>query len=241
MTTPGPRGYVGPVSQTFDDAALAQTFVVNEYRLRCYAVRILKEKDGVSHADDVVQQAFSWMLGTMRDGKPPTSERHAVGALFRATRNFALQALVDGGFTVSAHVKTGKAMPVDFLDLGYHANPGNELDNAVLRASLISALAKLPPRERDVFLRCEYRGDSHDEVADELEMRKPQVALLLWKARNRVAWHIEHGDRPYYANGGFGLRKKLVREASISKDEHYCRRLRRNRENYARRKLAGVP
>lgn len=224
----------------FNDAALALLFKTHEYRLRCYAVRILKEREGVSHADDVVQQAFSWMLGTMRDDKPPVSESHATGALFRAVRNFALQALVENGLMVQAHVKTGKAMPADFLDLGYHARPGDEFDNAILRAGLISALAKLSLRERDVFLRCEYRGDSQDEVADELGMRKPQVALTLWKARNRVAWHIEHGDRPYYANGSFGVRKALVREPTISAAERARKRLTQNRRHYARRKLAGA-
>lgn len=222
----------------FDDAALTLLFTTNKYRLRCYVVRILKERDGVSHADDVVQQAFTWMLGTMRDGKSPTSERHATGALFRAARNFALQALVENGLSVPTHVKTGKAMPVDFLDLGYHSKPGDEMDNAILRASLIDALAKLPRRERDVFLRCEYRGDSHDEVADELGMRKPQVALTLWNARNRVSWHIEHGDRPYCANRSRGIRKTLVRKASISAAEKARKRLAENRRYYAQRKLA---
>lgn len=226
-----------PSACTFDDAALAETFVAHEYRLRCYAVRILKERDGVSYADDVVQQSFAWLLGEMRRSNPPTSQRAAIGSLFHAAKYFSLQALTVNGFTVPAHVKTGKAMPVDWLDLGYHSKPGNELDNAVLRASLISALAKLPPHERDVFLRCEYRGDSQDEVADELDMPKPRVALTLWKARNRVAWHIEHGDRPYYANGAFGLRKTFVQEAKASSTEKARKRLAANRRYYAQRKL----
>lgn len=217
-----------------DDRAVVEIFSAQEQKLRHYALRILHERHGVSHIDDVIQNALLYVLVRLRSGTPFDSERHVVGALFGATKFNALRALVDHGLMVQAHVKTAKSIPVGFV----HETPGgDELDNAITRASLIAALAMLPPRERDVFLRCDYRGDSHEEVADELGMRKPQVALTLYRARNRVAWHVEHGDRPYYANGSCGLRKSLVREAKLGATEKARKRLAEGRRQYARRKL----
>lgn len=223
-----------------DEAALERLFVQREYRLRCYATRILREYDdgAVSHAEDAVQQAFVWMLGEIRRGKAPAGERHTLGALYRATRNFSMQALVSNGIVVEAHVKTAKAIPIAFADV--FAKTIDECENAEQRASLIFALGKLTPRERDIHLRHDYRGDSQDEIATELGMKKQQVALTLWNARNRLAWHIEHGDRPFYANGASGFRKSLVRQAKRTKTDVLRDKMASNRRRYHAKKLEAL-
>lgn len=219
-------------------ATLEGLFAKRESRLRAYATRVLRDYDegAATHAEDAVQQALLWMLGELRRGSAPASERHLLGALYRATRNFALQALVANGLMVPLHVRTARAMAVGFADDVFPTTI-DAYETAEQRAALIGALRFLPPRERDVYLRLECRGDSQDDVADELGMRKPQVALTLYKARNRLAWHLEHGDRPYYGNGASGRRKSLVRQAKRTEADILRDKMASNRRRYHARKL----
>lgn len=218
-----------------DAASVAEIWRQHEHRLRCYAVRVLRDYDdgAVTHAEDAVAQAFAWLLGEIRAGEAPSTECHAIGALYRATRNFAMQALVTNGVVVESHVKTVKSMPTSFFAVPAR----DELASAEQLAELVRAMRHLTPRERDVFLRCDLRGDCAAEVADELQMKKPQVSLTLWKARNRIAWHLEHGDRPFYAREASGLRRGMVQQAVRTEVDVLRDKMASNRRRYHARKL----
>lgn len=215
-----------------DNGALEGIYVAVSSDLRRYAAGILYGYGRATEAEDAVHAAFEWSL--RKGGCPPRMV--AIGRLYRATKYFALQILVDHGELVGKSVKTPRAKP-GLITEDVHSRL-DECETAEQRATLLQAVRKLPPRELQVWLRCECRGDVAAEVADELGMRKHQVYLTLYNARNRIAWHMEYGDRPFYEKDMTGMRRRFVREADRSTDEKKRIKLAQNRATYARKGLA---
>lgn len=132
-------------------------------------------------ADDVVQDVFVKVYRSIPefDGRARFSTW-----LFRITRNVCLD-----------QVRAGKRrpIPVDPLDAVPSAT-GDIADAAVLRASLETAIAGLPPEDRDALSAVAVFGLSYQEAAEQLGVPSGTVKSRVFRARRAVAAAIGIGS-----------------------------------------------
>jgi RNA polymerase sigma-70 factor (ECF subfamily) len=72
--------------------------------------------------------------------------------------------------------------------------PGDLADEAAARTDLTRAMARLKPRERELLWLAYAQGESHQEIAATLGLRRGSIKLLLFRARKRLAALL--GGRP---------------------------------------------
>jgi RNA polymerase sigma factor (sigma-70 family) len=145
--------------------------IVARYRrpLLHYCARILTEE----RAEDAVQQTFVRAYGAMRKSN---GELNLRPWLYRIAHNAALNALRDRGLR---HEELS-----DELD-GVEP-PDEKLERAEGLQAVVSAVRKLPERQRDAIVLRELEGRSYDEIAVELGISGGAVRQLLNRARNTL-------------------------------------------------------
>lgn len=194
---------------------VAAMFKTHRHWFTRVAASRLKEQHHL--AEDIVQEAVVRVLdvvqsGAFRETKPAGLRRF----LFVVIRNVTREALVSEGITKPHHVKTWKARAVDESTLEPIFVTLDAYEESEDRATLLDALRLLTPQERAAHLRVDYRGDSYDEAAEDMETTRNNVALLVYRARNKIAFYIAHGRLPKDAER-FGVRKALVKQATRPK------------------------
>jgi RNA polymerase sigma-70 factor (ECF subfamily) len=126
----------------------------------------------VADAEDVVQDVF---LEAYRLQQTQTV-RHWPGLLRRMATCRALDRLRRRQVTV----------PVEGLPLTAPGGPEDEAIASELEQRLLGALARLPPREAEVFCLRHFEGMAPTEVAAVLGLSPTAVSTALHKARTRL-------------------------------------------------------
>jgi RNA polymerase sigma-70 factor (ECF subfamily) len=168
-----------------DERALARLLDQYWSPLLAYATRLLRSRDA---AEDAVQEAFvrlwqhreSWDLeGSVR------------GLLYRVTRNAALderKRRVTRRRLAGQVNRPGATPPADL-----------EVVATELEVMVARAIARLPPRRREIFLLARRDGLSYHQIAFVLDLSVQTVAnhmsLALRDLRHAVAPHLDRPSR----------------------------------------------
>lgn len=140
-------------------------------RLKRFIARIVGNN---TTADDLVHDAFSKLIDA--SGKQPIREPSAY--LTRAARNLALNHL--------RHIQQGVEITVD--EQVYHAmadrkaSPEMELLYRQELRRLLTALASLPQRRREIFIIHRFEGASYSEIADRFQLSRRTVINHVFNA-----------------------------------------------------------
>ena len=79
----------------------------------------------------------------------------------------------------------------DFADLK-SMQPGEDLEQAEIRAALKAALARLPDTQRIAFVLRKYDDRSYTEIADIMSTTVPSVESLIHRASRNMKKHLAH-------------------------------------------------
>lgn len=173
-----------------DDEAFAETY--NRYAPHVYRyVRWRLDKRNEQYVDDIVQDVFAAVLAKARTRD--LRQYRLLRYILRATKWACIEAVNNAGISKAKHVATYKAIPSEGAgsDVAEYVNVYLQDEQ---KRSLIFAMRHLSPRERDVFLRRDIRGDTPQEIADELGLGVTSVRVYITQARNRLAWIYETGS-----------------------------------------------
>lgn len=160
------RRLAGGEAPAFDE--LYRRYV---HRLAAFGTHLLG--DGAT-GDDVAQVALIRAYQALRRGVEPASIRPW---FFRIAHNVAIDIVRSRREIPSALMSEGR------WDDGYEAG------------ALLSAIAALPERQRQVFVLRELHGLRIDEAAAEIGLTVAQVEQALFAARNRMAEQLVFGER----------------------------------------------
>lgn len=159
-----------------DDGAFDELYRRYSIPLARYAGRILR--DPVA-GEDVAQTALLHAYQALRRGSTP---EHFRSWAYRIARNAALEVIE----------RRGDVVPL--LD-GDGTGCEDALDVHAQRADLIAALRTLPERQRAVYVLRELQGLRVGEIGSRLGLATEQVEQAMFAARNRLAEHLEFGER----------------------------------------------
>ena len=129
-------------------------------------------------ADDLLQEAY---FRFHRAGAPHESEAHRRNSLFQIATNLARDA-----------ARRGRRQPE--VALADEAAPGAELtspgatpDREVgVRTDLARAMARLDPLQRQLLWLAYAEGESHEQIARVLGLRRLSVKTMLLRARRKL-------------------------------------------------------
>lgn len=137
-------------------------------------------------AEDVCQDAFLVALERLEECREPP---RFVAWLLRMVRNRALNALE------SRALRQGE--PLDQVAEAASAakgdDPGREAERSELRDRLLTALAGLPPAQREVVLLHDLEGWRHREIADLLGTSEGATRVRLHEARRTLRARLAEG------------------------------------------------
>lgn len=174
------------------DIAFLKAFERLHRRLHAMAARLLADD---AAADDVLQEAFCrlWQRPAAgADGAagpampPPSLSEEQAGALLAVTvRRLGIDRL-----------RSEARHPHLALDEERDARPDDAAEEsrrreqrlALLEAAVESCLTE---RQREVLHRHEYRGESFEQIADELHMQPPAVRMQLSRARKAIRLYFK--------------------------------------------------
>ena len=142
-------------------------------RLAAYGANLTGDR---SAGDDVAQTALMNAYAAIVDGRAPA---HVRPWLFRIAHNAALDLIA-------------RRREVPTLSVGDRAAAPQ---HDPLAGVLVTAVAALPQRQRQVFVLRELHGLRIDETAAELGLSAPQVEQALFAARNRLSEQLTFGGR----------------------------------------------
>jgi len=137
-------------------------------------------------AEDVMQTVFLRML--RRD--------HAAGALERQESYFR-RAAINVALDVVRSGKDSRSVPIEEVP-PENLSPGRrEPDGGELRECLRRALARLNPREAEIFALRFFEDLSNQEIARQLGISQIHVAVILHRTRGRLQKEIRsyQGER----------------------------------------------
>jgi RNA polymerase sigma-70 factor (ECF subfamily) len=126
-------------------------------------------------AEDVMQTVFLRML--RRD--------HAAGALEKQESYFR-RAAINVALDVVRSGKDARSIPIDDVLPGELPHSRPQTDTRELRDSLRSALARLNPREAEIFAMRFFEDLSNQEIAKILGISQIHVAVILHRTRARL-------------------------------------------------------
>ena len=137
-------------------------------------------------AEDVLQTVFLKML---RRGPGAVSVDSHESYLRRAAVNAALDVVRAG--------KDAHSVPFDDLTPGPASLGGNQTESRELRGRLRQALARLQPREAEIFALRFFEERSNQEIAGLLGISQVHVAVILHRTRRQLQKDI----RTYLGDG----------------------------------------
>jgi RNA polymerase sigma-70 factor (ECF subfamily) len=154
---------------SMDDEAFRAFHAATSRALWAYLVGACGDR---ALADDVLQEAYLRLLRATRF--VPESEEHRRRYLFRIAANLLRD------HARSPHRREQELSPVHEEKPSPPTAPG-------LRTDVERAMARLPERERRLLWLAHVEGWSHDEIANELDVKAGSVRVLLFRARQRLA------------------------------------------------------
>ena len=153
-----------------DEAAFRALYDRTARALWLYLVRLTANSD---LADDLLQETYYRFL---RSRATYESDAHRQNSLFRIATNLA----------VDSRRRVHRARLVGIPDEQLTA-PGDLASDAVRRADLEKAMARLKPRERAMLWLAYAQGSTHRDIAGTLGVKAQSVRLLLFRARHKLA------------------------------------------------------
>lgn len=126
-------------------------------------------------AEDVLQTVFLRLMRREHGGALQQQESY----LRRAAVNVALDVVRSG--------KERKTVPIDGVSLA----AGAPDDSRDLRAQLRAALARLQPREAEIFALRYFEERSNQEIASLLGISQVHVAVILHRSRRQLQKEIQ--------------------------------------------------
>lgn len=131
-------------------------------------------------AEDAVQTTFLYAFGCLERGVVPEAE---LAWLFK----IALNVCRTRRRTLGRRRRI--EAPVDFEDCEYTLAAPERGDNELL--GLSSALAAMPPNQRNALLLREWQGLSYAEIGEKLTLSQSAVETLLFRARRTLASQLD--------------------------------------------------
>lgn len=125
-------------------------------------------------ADDLLQEAYYRFL---RADKLYESDLHRRNSLFRIATNLAHDARRRRLTAPLTETREPATIPA----------AGDVAQAAVERTDLARAMAQLKPRERQLLWLAYAQGESHQDIATTLGLKRGSIKLLLFRARRRLA------------------------------------------------------
>lgn len=170
-------GGAAAVTLQMDEEAFRAFYDRTARTLWAYLSRITGDRQ---MADDLLQETYYRFL---RADRPYESDLHRRNSLFRIATNLAHDAR-----------RRRLTRPTDQLaHPGSFTGPGNVADETVMRTDLARAMARLKPRERQLLWLAYGQGESHQDIAATLGLRRGSIKLLLFRARRRLAAFLGGG------------------------------------------------
>ena len=156
---------------SIEAASVAKLYSAEKHRLIRLVQRIVGNR---GTADELVHDAFSNLLNTSRRGRIDQPEAY----LTRAARNLALNHL--------RHLRHGVELSIDqeVYQAIADSRPSPEMEVLYRQQlhRLLSALAALPPRRREVFILHRFQGMGYGEIAAQLGLSKRTVINHVFNA-----------------------------------------------------------
>ncbi|MEM8682172.1 MAG: sigma-70 family RNA polymerase sigma factor [Pseudomonadota bacterium] len=159
----------------------------HEKSLKGYVLRLVPGYE-VSHAEDVVQETFIRTIRHLNNGKTVDSPK---GFLYTTARNLITSMFYRG----RKHTETD-SMP-DMDEYASQANVCSPEHRVIMQQKLdafSTAVATLPERYQEAFVRRRVWGESCGEIADKMQLSESAVsnyAALGWKLLGEYC--KEHG------------------------------------------------
>jgi RNA polymerase sigma-70 factor (ECF subfamily) len=160
------------VARTLSGDASAAELLVRRHLRAAYAVALAVLRDA-SEAEDVAQEAFALALERLDTCREP--ERFA-GWLLQIVRRRALDVL---------H-RVRLRGPLLGLDAAENVSVRGGAEGSALRAQILSAMASLPPIQREVVLLHDLEGWTHAEIGSALEITEVASRQHLFQARKTL-------------------------------------------------------
>lgn len=156
---------------TNEATGIAKLYSAEKHRLARLVQRMVGNR---GTADELVHDAFSNLLGSKKLGRIDQPEAY----LTRAARNLALNHL--------RHLRQGVELNIDqevYLAIA-DSRPSPEMEVHYRRQlhRLLSALAALPQRRREVFILHRFQGLGYGEIAAQLGLSKRTVINHVFNA-----------------------------------------------------------
>jgi RNA polymerase sigma factor (sigma-70 family) len=159
-----------------DDAAFAELYRRYHGPLSGYAARIAGDR---SAGEDIAQTALLNALQALRRGSVPA---HVGAWLYRIAQRLALDA------------RGRRWDPVGDLE-PFDEAVGDGIETSGRRSELLSAVQRLDPARRSVWVLRELKGLSVEETASVLSLSAAQVEQRLFAARNELAEDLVYDRR----------------------------------------------
>jgi RNA polymerase sigma factor (sigma-70 family) len=160
-----------------DEGAFAELHDRHRAALIRYARRVLGDRAGATSAEDVVQEVFVKAHGALLSDDRPMQLR---GWLHRLVRNRCLDEL--------RRAATGRSVPIDeSLRAAAGGDPHEVVSRRHAVRQVLEDIAALPERQREVLLRREVDGASHEQVAADLGITVKASKNLANRARENLA------------------------------------------------------
>jgi len=163
--------------ETDSDQVAATLFREHEQSLRSYVIRYVPGFEP-SHAEDVVQETFVRTIAHLNNGKAVDSPK---GFLFTTARNLITSMFYRG------RQRTHTDSHADMDEYALNANACSPEHRAFMRQKLDAfsdAIATLPERYQEAFVRRRIWGESCREIAVKMQLSESAVsnyAALGWK------------------------------------------------------------
>lgn len=171
------------------DQQIAELFVEHEKYLRRTAWRRLDLYNAPPvMIDDSVASAFEHLLTRSHEGEIIDNP---IAFLVAHTKWAAFRLAVLNGRYNHPRFPTAEPNSEKLENVAISAL----FESAIVRDLILNGLRELAPRQREIFLRSEIRGDTWQEIADDLGLSKNTVHFNLYCARNRMAEFMETGQR----------------------------------------------
>jgi len=160
-----------------EDEVAASLYRDHEQSLRTYVIRFVPGYEP-SHAEDVVQETFVRTIAHLRNGKTVDSPR---GFLFTTARNLITSMFYRG------RQRTHTDSHADMDEYAVNANACSPEYRAFMRQKLdtfSAAIATLPARYQEAFVRRRIWGESCREISAKMQLSESAVsnyAALGWK------------------------------------------------------------
>ena len=172
-----------------EEQAFSELVRRHQGRLYGLAMRMVRESDDAADiCQDVFVKAYQ-SLGSFRE------DSSVFTWLYRITLNYSVNHLRRKRLRESIAVNMGFGWLMD-----REVGPERGLARDDVGAAVAQAVAKLPPRQRAVFVLRQYEGLSHEEIAQTLSRSVGAVKANYFHAVKRLQRELE-GYQRYIAEG----------------------------------------